>query len=77
MQINEESLKKILSMDDGELKKMINAAALESGLGIPGISDVDISRIRSAMESLTKNPSAMNEIAKGLANQKKGGGRNG
>ena len=77
MQINEEMLKKILTMNDGELKKIISSAASEKGLGLSGISDADIGRIRSAMESLTKDPSVMNEIAKGLKDQKKGGNRNG
>ena len=62
MQIDNNALMKILSMNNDELKKVISAAAGEGGIQLPNISEADIAKLRTALGDVGNNPSAMNEI---------------
>ena len=62
MQIDNNALTKILSMDDNELKKVIAAAAGEGGVKLPNISEADIAKIRAALCGAGSDPKIMAEI---------------
>ena len=62
MQIDNNALMKILSMNDDELKKVIAAAAGEGGIPLPNISAADIARLRTALGGIGCDPNAMSEI---------------
>ena len=52
MKINNDQLKKLSSMSDDEFKKLISAAAGDSGISLPSVSDSDIARIRSVLSQV-------------------------
>ena len=64
MQIDNNSLQKILSMNDAELKRVISAAASEGGVSIPSVSDADIAKLRLALSGVGNDPRLMEEILK-------------
>lgn len=71
MQIDNNALMKILSMNDDELKKVIAAAAGEGGIQLPNISPADIANIRAALGGVGNDPNAMAEILNAAENRKK------
>ena len=64
MQIDNNSLQKILSMNDAELKKIISAAATEGGVSIPSVSNADLAKLRAALSGVSSDPKVMEEILK-------------
>lgn len=66
MQIDNNSLQKILSMNDEELKKIISAAASEGGVSIPSVSESDISKLRTALSGVSSDPKIMEELLKSV-----------
>lgn len=62
MQIDNNALMKILSMNDDELRKIIVTAAGEGGVQIPNISAADVAKLRAALGSVGSDPKAMSEI---------------
>ena len=64
MQIDNNSLQKILSMNDTELKKIISAAASEGGVSVPSVSEADIAKLRAALSGVSSDPKVMEEILK-------------
>ena len=64
MQLDSNSLQKILSMNDSELKKVVSAAASEGGVSIPSISESDIAKLRAALSEVSNDPKIMEEILK-------------
>ena len=64
MQLDSNSLQKILSMNDSELKKVVSAAASEGGVSIPSISESDIAKLRAALSGVSSDPKIMEEILK-------------
>ena len=64
MQLDNNSLQKILSMNDAELKKVISAAAGEGGVSLPSISESDIAKLRAALNGVSNDPKIMEEILK-------------
>ena len=64
MQLDNNSLQKILSMNDSELKKVVSAAASEGGVSIPSISESDIAKLRAALSGVSSDPKIMEEILK-------------
>ena len=71
MQIDNNSLMKILSMNDDELKKVIVAAAGEGGIQIPNISATDIAKLRTALGGVGSDPNAMSEILNAASETRK------
>lgn len=59
MQIDNETLKKIASMSDGDLKKFISATAAESGISLPGISADDLGKIRALLGGVSAGDPAI------------------
>jgi hypothetical protein len=53
MQIDNNSLKKITNMSDSELRQIISSVASEKGLFLPNISENDLSKIRSALSTMS------------------------
>ena len=53
MQIDNNALRKIMTMDDRELKALITAIAGERGLSLPNVSASDLAKIRSALGSMS------------------------
>lgn len=55
MKLDKKSLDRLLSMNDAQLKRIIEKAASESGLDLSsfGITDGDISSIRKALSGAT------------------------
>ena len=70
MQINNDALKKINSMNDGELKALISSVAKEKNLNIPTIAEADLAKIRAALSNI--NPSDLEKLQKAFGNR---GGR--
>ena len=64
MQLDNNSLQKILSMNDAELRKVISAAAGEGGVSLPSISESDIAKLRAALNGVSNDPKIMEEILK-------------
>ena len=64
MQFDNNSLQKILSMNDAELKKIISAAASEGGVSLPSVSEADIAKLRAALSGISNDPGTINEILK-------------
>ena len=64
MQLDNNSLQKILSMNDSELKKVVSVAASEGGVSIPSISESDIAKLRAALSGVSSDPKIMEEILK-------------
>ncbi len=64
MQIDANTLGKILNMGDKELREMIIAIARERGLSLPAVSDSDLKKIRAAMGSMS--PSDIEAMKKKL-----------
>ena len=62
MQIDNNALMKILSMNDDELKKVISAAASEGGLQLSNISSAEISGFRSALGGVKNDPRLLSKI---------------
>lgn len=53
MQIDNNALKKITNMSDGELREVISSVAREKGLFLPNISENDLAKIRSALSMMS------------------------
>ncbi len=53
MQIDNNALRKIMTMDDKELKALITSIAGERGLSLPNVSAADLAKIRSALGSMS------------------------
>ena len=49
MQIDNNALRKILTMSDKDLKDIITAIANERGISLPNVSPSDLAKIRSAL----------------------------
>lgn len=64
MQIDNNSLQKILSMNDAELRRVISAAASEGGVSLPSVSEADIAKLRLALSGVGNDPRLMEEILK-------------
>ena len=53
MQIDNDALRKIMTMNDGELMKLISSVAEEKGLSLPRISSAELNRIRAVLGSMS------------------------
>ena len=71
MQIDHNALAKLISMNDAELKKLVSAAAGESGFSLPSISAEDISKLRAALSGMENDPSVLDAIMKSATESKK------
>jgi hypothetical protein len=75
MQIDNETLHKLSSMNDEDLKKFIAKVAGESGLSAPRLSQIDVGRIRSILGDIQKgDPALLKTIDSVSQNIKKDGG---
>ena len=61
MQINNDILKKLSSMNDNDFKRLISGVAAESGISPSSISDTDLSKIRSILSTVDPNDPAVTE----------------
>ena len=66
MQIDNNSLQKILSMSNAELKKIVSAAAGEGGVSIPSVSEADLEKLRVALGSIGSDPKIMEELLRSM-----------
>ena len=63
MQIDNEVLKKISTMNDADFIKFIASVAGENGIAIQNLSQSDLARIRSALGGVSKgDPTVMKAI---------------
>jgi hypothetical protein len=67
MQIDNNALRKIMTMEDRELKALITAIAGERGLSLPNISASDLAKIRSALGSMS--PADVEALERNLKNK--------
>ncbi len=67
MQIDNNALRKIMTMDDRELKALITAIAGERGLSLPNVSASDLAKIRSALGSMS--PADVEALERNLKNK--------
>ena len=67
MQIDNNALRKIMTMDDRELKALITAIADERGLSLPNVSASDLAKIRSALGSMS--PADVEALERNLKNK--------
>ena len=67
MQLDNNALRKIMTMDDRELKALITAIAGERGLSLPNVSASDLAKIRSALGSMS--PADVEALERNLKNK--------